>query len=148
MSDIQNNRQVLFATQPMGVRWNALGSYLFYDVVNQPKKYNNNQYHADNNLGKCSKGQYYWMRNKEQYLRTLSKGHRFWVGLLANVYCTVQVHPSWELDQVSSGPADKGRGAGALGGRGQVPAPYGPSRVHLYNTLISLAKHIEHNCTF
>jgi hypothetical protein len=60
----------------------------------KPKKYNNNQYYADNHLGKRSKGQYYWMRNKEQYLRTLSKGHRFWVGLLANVHCTVQVHPS------------------------------------------------------
>jgi hypothetical protein len=31
------------------------------------------------------------MRNKEQYLRTLSKGHRFWVVLLADVHCTVQV---------------------------------------------------------
>jgi hypothetical protein len=57
------------------------------------KKYNNNQYCADNHLGKHSKGQYYWMRNKEQYLRTPSKGHRFWVGLLANVHCTVQAHP-------------------------------------------------------
>jgi hypothetical protein len=55
----------------------------------KPKKYNNNQYYADNYLGKRSKGQYYWMRNIEQYLLTLSKGHRFWVGLLANVHCTV-----------------------------------------------------------
>jgi hypothetical protein len=49
--------------------------------------------YAYNHLGECSKRQYYWMRNKEQYLRTLSEGHRFWVGLVANVHCTVQVHP-------------------------------------------------------
>jgi hypothetical protein len=33
---------------------NALGSYLFHDVVNQTKKYNN-QYYADNHLGEHSK---------------------------------------------------------------------------------------------
>jgi hypothetical protein len=37
--------------------------------------------YADNHLGRHSKGQYYWMRNKEQYLLILSKGHRFWAGL-------------------------------------------------------------------
>jgi hypothetical protein len=36
-------------------------------------------------------------------------------------------------------PDREGRGAGALDGGGQVPAPYGPSRVHLCNTLISHA---------
>ncbi len=40
----------------------------------KPKKYKNNQYYAYNHLGEHSKRQYYWMRNKEQYLRTLSKG--------------------------------------------------------------------------
>jgi hypothetical protein len=59
----------------------------------KPKKYNNNQYYGDIHLGKRSKRQYYWMRNKEQYLHTLSKSHRFWVGLLENVHCTLQVHP-------------------------------------------------------
>jgi hypothetical protein len=59
----------------------------------KPKRYNNNQYYADNHLGKRFKRQYYWMRNREQYLRTLSNGHRFWVGLLADVHCTVQAHP-------------------------------------------------------
>ncbi len=59
----------------------------------KPKKYNNNQYYADNHLGECSKRQYYWKRNKEQYLRTLSNGHKFWVGLFADVHYTVQIHP-------------------------------------------------------
>jgi hypothetical protein len=36
----------------------------------KPKKYNNNQYYAVNHLGRRSKGQYYWMRNGEQYLYT------------------------------------------------------------------------------
>jgi hypothetical protein len=58
----------------------------------KPKKYNN-QYYADNHLGERSKRQYYWMRNKEQYLRTLSNGHRSQVGLFANVHYTVQIHP-------------------------------------------------------
>jgi hypothetical protein len=51
--------------------------------------------HTKNHLGGggCSKRQYYWMRNKEQYLHTLSKGHRFWVGLLADIQYTVQFHP-------------------------------------------------------
>jgi hypothetical protein len=51
----------------------------------KPKKKNNNQYYADNHLGKRSKEQYCWMRNKnkEQYLRSLSEDYRFWVGLLA-----------------------------------------------------------------
>jgi hypothetical protein len=39
-------------------------------------------------------GRYYWMRNKEQYLHTLSKGNRSWVELLVNVHYTVQIHPS------------------------------------------------------
>ncbi len=79
----------------------------------------NNQYYADNHLGDCSKRQYYWMRNKEQYLNTLSKGHRFRVGLLANVHYTVQIHPCWELlvDWVSNGQADK-RGGRYPGWRG------------------------------
>jgi ribosomal protein L11 methylase PrmA len=59
----------------------------------KPKKYNNNQSYADNHLGKRSKRRYNWMRNKEQYLHTLSKGHRFWVELLVNVHYTVQIHP-------------------------------------------------------
>ncbi len=40
------------------------------------------------------------------------------------------------------------QGGECPGGGGQVPVPYGPGRVQLYNTLISLAQHIEHNCTF
>ncbi len=67
------------------------------------------------------------------------RDHRFWVGLLANVQSTVQVHPYWRLlvDWVPSTQADK-KGGGRSGRRGQAAAPYGPSRVHLYNTLISL----------
>jgi hypothetical protein len=72
---------------------NALGIYLFPDLVNQTYKYNNNQYYADNHLGVHSKRQYYWMRNKEQYLCTLSKGHRLWNALFADVHYTVQIHP-------------------------------------------------------
>ncbi len=30
---------------------NALGTYLFHDVVNQTQKYNNNQYYADKPFG-------------------------------------------------------------------------------------------------
>jgi hypothetical protein len=73
------------------------GICLFHVVVNQTQKYNNNQYYADNHLiiilGKHSKRQNYRTENKEQYLRTLSEGHRIWVGLLARVHCTVQIHP-------------------------------------------------------
>jgi hypothetical protein len=34
---------------------NACGNYLFHDVVIKPKKYNNNQYYADNHLGDVPK---------------------------------------------------------------------------------------------
>jgi hypothetical protein len=37
--------------------------------------------------------QYYWMRNKEQYVRILSNGSRFWIGLFAVVHYTVQIYP-------------------------------------------------------
>ncbi len=40
-------------------KMNALGSCLFHDVVIKPKKYNNNQYYADNYLVRRSKGQYF-----------------------------------------------------------------------------------------
>jgi hypothetical protein len=43
-----------------------------------------------NYLGERSKRQYYWMRNKEQYVHTLSDGHRFWIGLLAVVHHIVE----------------------------------------------------------
>jgi hypothetical protein len=69
---------------------NALGSYLFHDIIIKnkmkiysmiwlikPKKYKNNQYYADNHLGEHSKRQYYWMRNNKQYEHTLSNGRRF-----------------------------------------------------------------------
>jgi hypothetical protein len=59
----------------------------------KPKTYKNNQYYADTILGEHSKRQYYRMRNKEQYFHTLSNSHRFWVGLLADVHSTVQIHP-------------------------------------------------------
>jgi hypothetical protein len=72
---------------------NASGNYLFHDVVKQTLKKYNNQYYADNHSGECSKRQYCWMRNEEQYLRTLSKGHRLWIGLFADVHYTVQIHP-------------------------------------------------------
>jgi hypothetical protein len=56
---------------------NARRNHLFMMWLIKPKKYKNNQYYADNHLGEHCKRQYSWMRNKEQYLRTLSKGHRF-----------------------------------------------------------------------
>ncbi len=106
----------------------------------KPKTCNNNQYYADNNLGKRSKEQYCWIRNKEQYLGTLSEGHRFWVGLLASVHCTFQVHPLLRATSRLSPqyPGREGRGEVLWVEGGQVPAPYGPSRVHHCNTLISL----------
>ncbi len=136
----EKSGHILSATQPRKVRRTHLEVIYYMMWLIKPKKYNN-QYYADNHLGECSKRQYYWMWNKEQYLRTLSNGCRFWIGLFVVVHYTVQIHPCWELlvDLVSSGQADKEVGAGALGGGGQVPAPYGPSRVWLYNTLISLA---------
>ncbi len=62
------------------------------------------------------------MRNKEQYLLTPSRGHRFWVGLPASVHCTVQVHPCWELlvDWVPSTQTDK-EGGRCAGWRGSGP---------------------------
>jgi hypothetical protein len=56
---------------------NARGNYLFDDVLSQTLVKYNNQYYADNHSEECSKRQYYWMRNKEQYLHTLSNGQRF-----------------------------------------------------------------------
>ncbi len=41
-----------------------------------------------------------------------------------------------------------GRGVGAQGGGGQIPAPLGPHRVHLHYTPISLAQYIEPNLHF
>jgi hypothetical protein len=46
-----------------------------------------------NHLGERSKRQDYWMKNKEQYVCTLSGGHRFWIGLFTVVHYTVQIHP-------------------------------------------------------
>jgi hypothetical protein len=72
---------------------NTLGVIYSMMWLFKSKKYNNNQYFADNNLGERSKRQYCWMRNKEQYVHTLSKGCRFWIGMFAVVHYTVQVHP-------------------------------------------------------
>ncbi len=91
------HRAFLFVTEPTRVRWTHLEVIYFMMWLIKPKKYNNNQYHAYDHLGERSKIQYYWMRNKEQYLLTLSKGHRFWIGPVANVHCTIQVHPCWEM---------------------------------------------------
>ncbi len=35
--------------------------------------------------------------NKDQYQTYIFRGHRFWVGLLASVHSTVQVHSCWGL---------------------------------------------------
>jgi hypothetical protein len=39
-------------------------------------KDNNSQYYADKLFEECSNRQYYWMRNKEQNVHTLSCSHR------------------------------------------------------------------------
>ncbi len=82
--------------QPREVLWTHVETIYSMMWLTKPKKYNN-QYYADNHTGEHSKGQYYWMRNKEQYFRTLSKGDRLWNGLFADVHYTVQIHPCWGL---------------------------------------------------
>jgi hypothetical protein len=52
-------------------------------------KDNNNHYYVDKPFEGCSRRQYYWMRNKEQYLCALSCSRRPQIGLLAN---PVDVH--------------------------------------------------------
>ncbi len=47
-------------------------------------KVNNNQYYVDKPFQGCSKRQYYWMKNKEQYVRRLPCSHRSQIGLLVN----------------------------------------------------------------
>jgi hypothetical protein len=47
-------------------------------------KDNNNQYYVDKLFEGCFKRQYYWMRNTEQYVPTLSCSRRSRIGLLAN----------------------------------------------------------------
>jgi hypothetical protein len=42
---------------------------------------------------KHSKRQYYWTEIKNNIKHTFSRGHRFWVGLLASVHSTAHVHP-------------------------------------------------------
>jgi hypothetical protein len=74
----------------------AHGSLLFHGVVYQPKKDDNHQYYADKTFEEYSMRQYCWLKNKRQYIYTLSRGS--WIGLLKTPWmCTIQVHPSSKL---------------------------------------------------
>jgi hypothetical protein len=63
---------------------NARGSFYFILWLINLKD-NNNQYYAAKPFENCSKRQFYSMRNKEQYVHTLSCSRRSWIGLLANL---------------------------------------------------------------
>jgi hypothetical protein len=98
--------------------WYSPGSVMnthesFYSIVwFMNLKNNNNQYYADEPVEDCSKRQYYWMRNKEQYIQTkyihypLATNHGLGCSQIPWM-CTIQVYPSWRLqvDWISNGLA-------------------------------------------
>ncbi len=63
------------------------------------------------------------MENKEKYWYTFSEDHRLWIGLLASVHSTVEVHPCWGIlvDWVAITQADKEGGGRCSGWRGPGP---------------------------
>ncbi len=74
---------VLVLDTAQEVWWTHVEVLYFVVWFINPKDYNN-QYYADKPFEECSKRQYYFMRNKEQYVHTLSHSRRSWIGLLGN----------------------------------------------------------------
>jgi hypothetical protein len=123
----------------------------FYSVVFQINlKDNISQYYAAETFEECSMRQYYWMRNKWQYLRTLIHlgqglgcSRTLWVR-------TIQVHPfsKLQVDWINSGLAGGGWVPWAEGGGSLLHMiPQRRGRAEIYSTQASLAQYIEHKCT-
>jgi hypothetical protein len=72
---------------------NALGSFYSMMLLIKPKNITTISTTQINHLGEHSKRQYYWMRNKEQYVSTLSGDRRFWIGL-SRLSTTLSPDPS------------------------------------------------------
>jgi hypothetical protein len=77
---------------------NARGEFVYSMLwLIKPKIYNTNQYYADNHLIiiciSIPKDSVAAGREIKNNKHTFSEGHRFWVGLLASLHSTVQVHP-------------------------------------------------------
>ena len=101
--------------------------------------YNSNQYYADNHLIGTPKDSI--LDGNKDNINIHYPGPQVlgWAACKCPLHC-----PGPSLLKAASRlsphyPRQIRRGVGAQGGGGQVPAPYGPSRVHLYNTLISFA---------
>jgi hypothetical protein len=114
---------------------NVRGSFFFHGVVKQALKLTTIRTMWIN-ICWCSKRQYYWMRNQEQYAYTPFCSHRFQVWLLANVH-----HPCSSFSEAASRlnfqwPDWGGGGVPWVEGDRRLLhiIPHGPCRTELHGT--------------